>query len=428
MALKAGAEPLSLRACLDLAAPRSMELKGAELERAAAEADARVAEAAFYPQVDLQGSERLLGDGLSGSRIQDPLQWTPDTYQGSLTAGWNLFRSGKDAYAVRAARQALEGARQNEWKARQDLGLAVLKAYYEVLKQRHLLEVAQRDLVQKKDSLQQAQTLYESGSRSRSDLVRQQVQVNLSQRELSNQETLSLAASATLASLLGLDPSAQPELVDSLGDTQPALGQARSSALALERRPELKALRAALGGSESALAQAWLARLPTVSLDLAFNKDLARYGQDRSLWSHPGEGDENSTWSALLSLNVPLFHGFGLAGAVDAATRRRDKVRAVVAEAERQTLLEVRLAELTLEQRYKNLALDAELVEASELSLAEVKRGYQNGTASLFELNDADASRLRAQIDQLNGVYDYQLSRAQWKKTLGLDLWQAEEP
>jgi outer membrane protein TolC len=231
-----------------------------------------------------------------------------------------------------------------------------------------------------------------------------------------------------MASLLGLGLEAELELVDSLGDTRPAQGQVRSAALALEHRPELKALRAALGGSESALALAWLGRLPTVSLDLAFSKDLGRYGQDRALWSRPDRGDENSTWATVLSLSVPLFHGFGLVGAVDSAVSRRDQAKAVLAEAERQTLLEVRLVELTLEQRYKNLGLDAELVEASELSLAEVKRGYQNGTASLFELNDADAARLRAQIDQLNGIYDYQLSRAEWKKALGLDLWQAEEP
>jgi outer membrane protein TolC len=427
-ALQASAEPLSLERCLALAAPKSMDLRSADLELKAAQADAKAAEAAFYPSLSAQGSEILLGDAISGTRIDDPVKWTTDTYQGSLDAKWNLFRSGKDAYTVRAARQALEGARQNAWRAKQDLGLQVLKAYYDLLKQRHLLEVAKRDLVQKQDSLDQAKRLYDSGSRSRSDLVRQQVQVNLSQRELSNQEILGLAAAARMASLLGLDISADVELVDSLGDTRPVVSEAKSAALALERRPELKALRAALGQADSSVALANLARLPALSLDLSFSKDLGRYGRDSALWSNVGRGDENSTWSTLLSLNVPLFQGFGLVSAVTAAEARRDKAQAILAEAERQALLDVRLAGLTLEQRYKNLALDAELVEAAELSLAEVKRGYQNGTASLFELNDADAARLRAQIEQLNGIYDYQLGRAEWKKALGLDLWQAEEP
>jgi outer membrane protein TolC len=392
----------------------------------AAEYDAMAAASAFYPSLALQGSEAFLGDNSSGSRIEDPLQWNSDTYTAGLGAKWNLFHSWKDYYAWKSAQSAAEAARENYLRSAQDISLQVIRAYFDVLKQQHLLETAQSDLAQKKERMEQARTLYEGGSRSKADIVRQQVQVNISSRGLSNQETQLASAQARLLNLLNREPTESLELVDSLGDTSLPQSAKEGASLALRLRHDLLALKAGLAGAESGFKGAVLGRFPSLSLDFNYNWDIARYGKDSSLWSHRGMADENAGWSLLGSVSIPIFQGFSLHAAEQGSKARRNRAALALEDAESQAALEIRLAELELLQRHKNLSLDAELVEAAEVNLDEVKRGYLNGTASLFELNEGEAELLRARIDALSGIYDYQIAKAAWMRAVGMDLNQAE--
>src|SRR5437868_2774226 len=78
-------EPLDLNACLRQAGEQSQALKSAELDLRLAAAGVKAARAPFLPFTNIQGSEILAGDAMSGALIGEPVQWNTDTYAGA----WN---------------------------------------------------------------------------------------------------------------------------------------------------------------------------------------------------------------------------------------------------------------------------------------------------------------------------------------------------
>ncbi len=421
------AEPLDLAACFSLARQQSQALQNAQLDLRMARIGMTLAAAPFYPHLSVQGSQTLAGDSLSGQRIEDPVRWTTDTYRANAVATWNLFRSGRDWLGLRQAVAGHDQTRADLRRQEQELALQVLQEYLNVLKQKKLVALAQKNLLQRQERQAQVKSLYGSGSASYVGVLGQQVQVTAAERGLSNQRTQSLEAQARFRSMLGQDPNGEIDLVDSLGNTLAAPDEAQSRAIALKRRDDLAAWRSNLSVHEDALRLAWINRLPSFGLDFNFNKDISAYGQDRAFWSHPDRGDENASWAAMASVNIPIFQGFALKANADRAAAARDKARLSLQQTERQAILETRLATLALAQRLRNLELDGALVDAATKNLTELQRSYAGGTASLFEVNEADTDLLRAATDQLSGFYDYQVARAQWKRTLGLDLLSAEE-
>ncbi|MES2200813.1 MAG: TolC family protein [candidate division FCPU426 bacterium] len=422
----------SLLECLRQAQERSPEIRNAALDLRLAELAQQSSAAAFYPQVGAAGSQVLLGDDLTGARIQNPPQWSSGvTYEAAMTADWNLFRSTRDWRSWRSARAVTGQARQNLIEKKQELALKVVQAFTEVLKQRKLAEVEQKTLLQRRDRLVQARTLFENGSRSYSDTLGQLTQVNAAERSLSLRISAAREAGAQLTFLLGEDP-AQDLTLEELADKAPELPfqslEVPSRDLALKQRPELQAQRYAIEARRESWNRAWLEQLPLLSLDGSFSKDIGLYGKDRALWTHTGQGDENSVWRVTAKLSVPLFEGFANQAAADTAGALEAQADNLMESLRRQVLLEVRLACLNLEQSLRTLALDKELVEAARKNLAEVQRGYENGTASLYEVNDADTEFLSASIGQVNTLYDTRASLARWKRAVGSDLMGMEKP
>lgn len=421
------AEPLDLRGCFALARQQAHGLQAAQAELRIAQIGMTAAAAPFYPQLNARGSEILAGDSLSGQRIDAPLRWSPDTYQAELSATWNLFRSGRDWLSLRQATFARDEAHAELWRHEQDLALRVLQGYVDVLKQKKLVALAERTLAQRLDRQTQVKALYASGSASYVNVLSQQVQVSRAQSGISNQRTQQWASEARMNALLGRTPEAELVLADSVANTRVGLWQEPDNGPVLERRKDLQARRSALRVQEIGLKLAWIERLPSLGLDLSFNKDIGAYGRDRSFWTNPDRGDENATWAALASVQIPIFSGFARRAGTARAAEAVERARLSLQEGERQALLEARLAWLELVQEGRNLELNEALVDAATKNLAELQRSYAGGTASLFEVNDADTEQLRAVTEQLGGHYDLQIARARWKRAVGLDILSEEE-
>jgi outer membrane protein TolC len=133
--LDAGPEP-SLDAALASALARREELRQADAGVRAAQAQGRLASAAFLPGVALAVDLGVQGDGLR-------LDGDDDFAVASLTLNWNLYNGGQDAARRGMARLDGERARVRRAEAERQILLQVREAHDAVAQSRDAIRTAE---------------------------------------------------------------------------------------------------------------------------------------------------------------------------------------------------------------------------------------------------------------------------------------------
>jgi outer membrane protein TolC len=416
---------LSLEDCLRQAEAHSAPLQQAKETQESAGFGVELSLAPFYPQLALSGSQIALGrNPATDAQVQtSPEQFNTDTYASSVIASWNLFNNFIDYKGFQSASSSSNLADSSYREARQNLDLQVIQAYFDVLKQRQLLEVGRSLLKQRQETFQEAKALYQDGSRSYSDFLSSRSQVDSQELALSSQETTLQESYLKLDSLLGLSPDQDPALEDREPRVQPAPDSEESLQTALVSRPDLSKLKEQKRQAGFSLDQAQLEDWPVFRLDAAYSRNLAAYGLPQPLWTNLGAADENGTWNLVASVNYGFFQGFSGHAKVAQARLAQASAGQALEEGRRQADLDVRLACLELKKDLRTMELNGTLTHAAHLSLTESRRRYARGAASLLELTDAESAAAEADTGKVNAAYDYQVDQARWAVAVGRNLW-----
>jgi outer membrane protein TolC len=334
----------------------------------------------------------------------------------------------------------------------------VKSAFYDVLRDKALVSVAQSDLQNAQANLKDAQLRYSAGTTTRYDVVSAQATVASSQQSLTGANNTLATAFATLDNVLGLDidtplevttedavdvpdtsavalPSvpdapaaALPE--DTLKDVQPGQtlgdsGAALASASlgsdytglvaeAKKKRPEVVKQEASVAAAKRGIEVARKSGLPSVSL-----------GYTESYTPTATTSSSKSSGETTLSLSLPLFDSGYVTGKVtqaraslaSAETARRQAIDSVV--------LEVRKAYLNVQQSLTQVrSAREELAKADEgyrLARLRYSAGVTSSsyTSPLLELSDAQKTLSAAQKDYVNALYDYNDYRSALDKAVG---------
>src|SRR6185437_10258956 len=220
-----------------------------------------------YPTISLTNLYR--SGTASGTTGVSPTGF--DFFQSQASFNMTLYNFGKREGNVQAARETLDATREDYASTTQDIVLAIKQAYYTYLTAQAIVNV-RKDTVRSRDLLvKQAQGFYEVGTRARIDVARAEANLYSAQADLIAAENAVKIAWVTLRNAMG-----SPRLPE-----QPVA----------EDSPEIQ-----------------------FSMNLAAARDVAfdasngrRHVSDQTgLNTFPLQ----PTWSAQLSLNIPIFDGF----------------------------------------------------------------------------------------------------------------------
>jgi len=352
-----------------------------------AQAQLRVAQSVFYPQVSANGE---------AGRVHAPLSTPPGAkdlytlYTGDLQVSYAPDFFGLNRLVAQEARAQLDLRRYELAAAQLTLtGNVVATAIRAATLQAQI--DASNDIVKaQQDLLALVQARYQRGSDSYLNVVAQQSQLASSEALLPPLQAQLAAAQHALAVLLGKTPAQlqAPDLrLDAL--TLPQTIPVALPSKLVEHRPDISAAEAQLRAANAAVGVAVAEQFPQFSLTGAYGRGRHDAG-DVTVFGTP--------WNALLDMTVPIFEGGRLRAQKKAA---QAQYRAFLADYQ-QTVLD---AFRQVADALRNLDADARSLNARQRSLQAAmealglaKAQYEAGATDYLNLLQAQVQYAQSQL------------------------------
>lgn len=405
------APPVTLPGAITAALAANPAARAAAQQLAQAQARLAQAEAQRRFQITLNTA----GSGSNVDVIQPPPgHETFGTLQNTLTIPLPL--GGRPRLAVRQAQAELAAAQAQFDSARLSLANQVSTAYYDLLRQQALLQIAQETTATAQRQLSEAQLRRQAGDVPDLDVLRAQVPVASAQAGLYQAQNAAAVAREALNSLLSrpLDDALTVAEVTPAPATLPfTLEQVRS--LALQYSPQLRAAAATLRANEAALRSARLWREPAFALqafDLRSN-DQTSFSREDTL---------------LASVTIPLSDGGVGRGRVRETQAALERARAQ-AEVDRQTVLvTVSAAYLTASSSGQQVPAAQVAQEIAQTSYDKTVLGYRNGLFPLTDVLNAQTALTQAQIAYRQALYQAAVAVSTLSNAIGKSPLEAGPP
>lgn len=356
-----------------------------------ARAQLTVARSARLPSADAQGGYNNLRIAENGStHLPAGVQADMDYSGLSVSLGWELDLWGRIRNTSAAARAGLLASVEARRAVLQTLVSDVAGAYF-LLRDLDLeLEITQRALKLREDSLELVQLRVDNGYSSEIDLRQAEVLVKSARTALTGLELQNEQAENQLGILLGRNPGlvvrGRSLLEQGLA---PRLPPGLPSTL-LDRRPDIRQAEQQLIGNHAEVAVAKAAFFPRLSL-------TASTGFESSALLNLFN-TSNGTWFLGPVGSLPIFNAGRIRAGVRSAEARRQQALLRYRQTVQQAFREVadslagcrKLAELRSEQEG--------LVESLRLAVDLADLRYRGGVASYLEYLDSERQLLDAQL------------------------------
>ncbi|MBX3403247.1 MAG: TolC family protein [Phycisphaeraceae bacterium] len=402
--------PLSLEVALRLAAHHNERL-GIEGENLVQSLAARRrAAATLLPTLDLFGTSTVrenVGGGGGGTDSGGSSNTARNTiFDGGLRAQYTLLTGMTDFAAASALDATIEQRRWLLLDLRETLLIETARAYYSVAVSEQLVRVIESSARVQAERLRDIRGRQEVGFARPLDVAQIESQVSATAVALLNAQNAQRNARSALSLLTGAAVHESPLTDGFAPDSGAGESLEELIALGLAHRQDVVAADAAVRAARRTVDAEIGRYYPTVTLNLDYF--LTRQ-------SVPTERD----WSALLTLNLPLFS----AGRIDADVRgawsrfRQELLRFSLTR--RQAETDVRIAHEQLRSaglRVKEL--DRQVRAAAE-SLRQAEAAYAAGLGTNLERITAQDQALSAELSLARERYALKVAHLELRRSLG---------
>lgn len=320
-----------------------------------------------------------------------------------------LYMGGKIRSAYRIAVLGEEMAELNRQSVRAEVITETDEAYWQYLrlKERVLSVVKYEGVV--RELVRNLTDARQTGMASQNDLLKAQVKLNEAELMLQKARNGEKLACMNLCRVIGLDLEASLQVGDSLGEEiTPAIRQEYSGVTA---RPEYGLLDKNIEVKKNQVKLIQADFLPQLGVSASYN------------WtdgiSFNGEADRMSSFMAIASLKVPVFHW----------NEGRNKVKAIKAEEEMSELqkedmvqmmqLEEARARFNVEDAAVRVQLTRKSLLQAEENLTVSKNRYEVGMETLTDYMEAQAQWQKAWSDWIDAKTELRMSETRYLRATG---------
>ena len=354
-----------------------------------AEAELGITDADKFPQIGVSG--------LGGAQRTRQVSGTPQTlavYQLQANLAWEIDFWGKFRRASEAARANLLGSEWGRRAVTTSLVSSVATSYFRLRALDRQLEIAQRTLTSRQESLRLTQVRDQGGAGSLAD-VRQAEQLV----EGANATIVALSASIqqqenAISILLGRFPGpvARGEALEARQLRLDVPAGLPSSLL--ERRPDIQQAEQALVAANAGIGVAKASYFPQISLTASGGVASAALS---TLLSGPAV-----VWNLFGGLTQPIFDGGRIRSQVTRAELGREQAKIEYQRSIQQAFREVADALVGYQSGRQAREIQERLVRSATDArrLADIR--YQGGSSSYLEVLDSDTRLFEAELGLVN--------------------------
>ncbi|GKX54595.1 protein CyaE [Leminorella grimontii] len=342
---------------------------------------------------------------------QTTLDSTTENWKNTLELSWLLFDFGQREAGVDRAKSELSAMEFMTQSDLQDVVLDAAQKYFAVIAAQAYLDAARDIELIAYKSLQVTQGKREAGVGVLADELQAKNAALSSTNYRIQAEGDVRNAMGALASIIGLDitknitfqkgltvPSER-----SLADIQRLIDKA------LNQHPYLLSVKEQIAVSEKELAIAQRGFLPSVYLTSRWGDSEAKYGPTYNT-------DE---FYMGVSVKVPIFSGFSQYNAVRSAQNKLERSKNQYAQSRRDIALQVWQTYQSLSTTQSNLKNMSDLVASSRRAYDIARGRYQSGVGSILELLNTQNDLSEAEMDNVNSMVEWHLSRLRLAASLG---------
>ncbi len=291
----------------------------------------------------------------------------------------------------------------------------VYKSYYAVLISQKQLEYVQESIRRLEKLAADMNELYKNGFAEKLDIDKTTVSLN-NTKTIGNQ--LRNAVSIGLAVLkmnLGLPQADSLVLKDKLTPEQVKDGLLEEG-FKYEDRNEVKLLNSAVRLQGYDVRRYRLSYAPTIAAFYNFQRNGQRSANGN---------DNGSSWFWYntnivgLSVNIPIFDGMQKKFKIKQALFNQEKTSNTLDQVKKGIDLEKTIAKNTLANAILTLNSQEKNMELAEKVFSAVKKKYEQGLGSSFEVLQADTDLQQAQSNYFKALYDAIIAKISYQRALG---------
>ena len=392
----------------------NLDLKVAELETKAATAAREAARGAFFPTVNTtyqykrHYEERRSPFGVSVP--QNEFSFVATLSQ-PIFAGFAI----KNQFDITTL--ALEASRLGHEQVRQAITLQAKQAFFQLLKTRKLLTVAEQTTAQLEAHKEVAQSFYDVGMTPLNDLLQAQVELaNARQGEINARNNAEIAQS-DLNNLLRR-PLYTPAEVQDDAEFEPLPWSLEyCQAEAFKRRPEIEIARLDMEIADKTVGLARRNFYPTVSLQ-------GNYYQMGTEWDvNGGRGIADPTfWDVRAVATWDIWESGQSFHGVKEGLSRLKQSRLNQEKIKDEIRLEVKTAYLRTLEAQENIGTVEQAIEQADENYRINQERYKEQIATATDVLDAQTLLSRTMTNYYNALYDFKISKAALQRAMGLGL------
>lgn len=343
------------------------------------------ARAALGPKLDLAASAQR-------TNAQPPLP-LGTTSQIALQPAWEVDIFGGNRATSAAALARLQGAQASWHDARVSVAAEVANRYYSLRTCNKLVIIARADADSRAETARLSELSAKAGFEAPATTALARASAAEGRGRVTQQQALCDLDVKALVALTAIDePAIRQKIAGStLPNTVATIAIDSLPAQTLSQRPDVFIAEREVAAASAEVGNAQAQRYPRLTLNGSIG-----VGNFHS----QGTSTNLDTWSiGPISLTLPIFDGGARAANVDAARARYEEAVASYRGTVRQAVREVEEAMVNL-QSTASRSEDARIaVEGYGASFNGTQSRYQNGLASLVELEDARRQRLAAELN-----------------------------
>jgi len=404
---------LTLQQAIQTALDKHPALQSATFAVQGAEARAKQAQSPYYPQVG--GAAVQTNGSLRANALFRPSGTLIERNQSDISVGvvasQTVYDFGQTASRVDVQRSDRARFEKEALTRRAEVVLGVERAYFNVLKRKRLVEIAEHTVRERDVLKRQVETLYRNQLKSKLDLGLIQVQLSDAEFLVIRARNDLAAAFADLNNAMGIEGSALYSLEDIPGTVVSPQTLADLLAEAMDRRPELLALKERLRTAEHRIRAANTTNFPTFQV-------VGGAGDTEHISNRPNL-QEGGWWGVGGVVSVPLFTGFLIQNQVAEATAQQRETQAIYLAAAQNVQLQVKdsfLDVVTLIQQIKVAEQQASIAREA-LSLAGQR--YKLGLSSIVEVTQSEVAVTAAETRLAETQYDAKIAEARLRYAIG---------
>jgi len=401
------AGPLTLEEALRIGLKNQHTLAIAKASITSANARITQAKAAYYPTI--------------GPSYTYTNQTTTQTFNGvkqtgnvesgisQIAANQLIFDMGKREENVLVSKYGAKSAEYSYTDSRQQVILNITSAYYELLRQKELVRVAQSSVDRTKTTLDATRAFVENGTSPKKDILQAEADYDNAEVQLSvakNNVRLAMTTLKQTMSVLSTLPVITPDVKLPVPSSTPdSTNLAKYVNQAFEKRADIK--------RDAAGVDADRHNLKVAQINSGFQIS-ASVSEGYRIDPSPGE---NRTFST--SFSYPLFDAGSTRAAVKQAEASLEQARRQVALTKQGIQADVETNMLIREESRLRIRSTASALRAAEENYNAARESQKEGAGTIIDVITAQSQLVTAETNAVQALYDFYIADAKFKRAIG---------